>query len=1187
MIRLTHLRVNGFKQLRDINLTFPTRCCVLIEGLNEAGKSALFEAIYTALYGRGLVMRGGGRGQMDSLIGVGLAEAFVELGLTSGDVRLRIERHLHRGRANDGRLFIESLDGSIEQVRGVTRVNEEILVQLRDLDSEALLHSCFVQQKKLGQLEEVGRDRRQAILLKLLDLDRLTQLKERFAWRSREEFGLKTARDRQRLAELARCRMEAELECQTIQRQLRLVDIHEALDEADRKNALSEQLWKQMQEQVSLRDRFNEQISYIEALDTAAGLLERIREGCESIRKRTEDILAIDRELSEFDRIQGEILPARRAESRDLAALSERLANLVELETALKEWQARQGSLQALIAEAEALEKPRQGLASLRSDLAAAQRDRDRARGLRELGKKVEGLLTQIGESESTIHAEVARGARLTELTEQAGVLATSRAKLVAKENLLAAAQARASDTTTHYQRAQQVQALRRWVEASRGLEARRGSEETIRVYAAKASETRERAGFYGERVTSSTRLITISALLLPVGLAILLLMRGPVGSTLGGLLAIVGLIGVLLLQPRRQQAVAARDAALNEADDYARQARDERIRQETLLGKEVPDLEECRARLQALGLNEPEGIVPTETLIAQTEKDLRGGWTTEGLSDALEQAREEVRQLEIEVTKIREYISAEERRINSELQREGVSNPSTVQAVIGQIEADICKLQADRDGLKRKADELMSRLPSDWNVANLEREAEAAENSAHNLDIQVARLAEHVTNREHGIAQGLADEGLEDIQAARAAKDESDKKISVLHDRIGQVWDAEVDTLNRYSLPHDATAARQQVENRLSALSQEISDLERRLGQRVARQDDRERLLGEINDHEQRTAGWYKELETLAIAAQLTTRPANTEAENALLKAIQAERAKYDLSQIKSKRDQAAAAASRAEAGAIRAEEERASRLGAASDILHEFGIKDQNLVNRYAIGQMFPDFGVLATSDREWLGKQNIEIVAQLRSYSDQSQELGRELHISGANLDEAACIAEVESLELRKAICQRATPILDRVRDNILQAVLPSTLDYMRMMLPLLTAGRYHDAELDEETYKIRVWDAQAREYVEKDIYSGATQDQFSLALRLGFALAALPQERGARPGFIFLDEPTAGFDAQRRGALVELLTQGELAEHFDQIFLVAPEGAFPENPFPHHIQLVEGRVAAENLSQEIST
>jgi DNA repair exonuclease SbcCD ATPase subunit len=253
------------------------------------------------------------------------------------------------------------------------------------------------------------------------------------------------------------------------------------------------------------------------------------------------------------------------------------------------------------------------------------------------------------------------------------------------------------------------------------------------------------------------------------------------------------------------------------------------------------------------------------------------------------------------------------------------------------------------------------------------------------------------------------------------------------------------------------------------------------------------------------------------------------------------------------------------------------------ASQLLRELGVETQDDLDRQAITAMLPEFGILTASDRGRLDQQRLDTIARLRSLGDEGQRLERELHVNGTTLDEAVCVAGVERLELRKAICQRAAPIVERVRDNILQAVLPSTLDYMRAMLPLLTAGRYHDAELDEETYRIRVWDAQVHEYVEKDIYSGATQDQFSLALRLGFALAALPQERGARPGFIFLDEPTAGFDAQRRGALVELLTRGELAERFDQIFLVAPDGAFPENPFPHYVRLAEGQMVAENLSQ----
>lgn len=1028
MIRLIHLKVDGFKQLRDINLVFPPRCCVLIEGLNEAGKSSLFESIYTALYGRGLVMRGGGRGQIDSLIGTGLSEAYIELGLLSGNVCLQIERRLYRGKPNEARLLILNPNGSIEQeIRGVTRVNEEILAQLNGLDSEALLHSCFVQQKKLGQLEEVGRDKRQAILLKLLDLDRLVQLKERFTWRHREELGLQVAQDRLRLAELTRHCLEAEHECEVVQKQLRLVEAHEALDEADRQKMLAEQLWQRMQKQASLRDQYDAQITYIQALDRSAGLLERIIDSRNSIRNRTDDISSIDQDLNELDRVEGETLPTRKAESRDLTALLERLTGLAELETALKELQERQGRLQALADESEALEEPKQRLIALRGDLEAAEHDRDQA--------------------------------------------------------------------AAQYQRAQQVQALHRWTEAMRGQEARRGSNEIIKAYEDKALAAREQVQIHSDRVTSITRLIVVSASLLVIGLSILLLIRNVVGSILGSLFILVGLVGILVLRSKRRQALIERHAALAEAANYERQAQDERIRQQTLLGKEVPDLEECRARLHKLGLSEPEGLVSAEALIAQVEGELPEGWTIEKLDDALEQARERVRQLEV----------------------------------------------------------------------------------------QAARLTGEVENIERNIKEGLTGEGLKDIQAARAEKDRLEKEILALHSQIEQGWRAVADALNRYDLPHDATIARQWVENQLSALRQEISDLEKRLGRRAALQTDRERRLAEIQEHEQRIATWYEQLNAEAAITQFKAAPADEQAESALLERVHVERAKYNLSHIQNKRDEAADAASKAEADARRAEEEVESKLRVASEILYEFGVKIKDPLDRHTITQLLPDFGTLTASDRQRLENQKLEAVGRLRSYTDQVQQLENKLHIKGSDLDEAACVEEVKRLKLRKAICQYAEPILDRVRDNILQAVLPSTLDYMRMMLPLLTAGRYHDAELDEETYKIRVWDAEAREYIEKEVYSGATQDQFSLALRLGFALAALPQERGARPGFIFLDEPTAGFDGQRRKALIELLTRGELADRFDQIFLVAPDGAFTDNPFPNHIRLDNGRVVAENLSQ----
>jgi exonuclease SbcC len=190
--------------------------------------------------------------------------------------------------------------------------------------------------------------------------------------------------------------------------------------------------------------------------------------------------------------------------------------------------------------------------------------------------------------------------------------------------------------------------------------------------------------------------------------------------------------------------------------------------------------------------------------------------------------------------------------------------------------------------------------------------------------------------------------------------------------------------------------------------------------------------------------------------------------------------------------------------------------------------------------------------------------------------------ELRVGRGELDYDECRLRVVEADRRRTVCDYAAPVLESVRENILRAVLPGTIEHMRAMLPLLTCGRYHDCELDDETYKIRVWDARAGDYVEKEIFSGATQDQFSLALRLAFALATLPQGLGARPKFIFLDEPTAGFDGERRTAFVKLLTDGELAARFDQIFLISPEGIFDTNPLRHYVRLSGGKIVEENVS-----
>src|SRR6185437_14668314 len=101
--------------------------------------------------------------------------------------------------------------------------------------------------------------------------------------------------------------------------------------------------------------------------------------------------------------------------------------------------------------------------------------------------------------------------------------------------------------------------------------------------------------------------------------------------------------------------------------------------------------------------------------------------------------------------------------------------------------------------------------------------------------------------------------------------------------------------------------------------------------------------------------------------------------------------------------------------------------------------------------------------------------------------------------------------------------------------------------------------------------------------KSIFSGGTKDQFSLALRLSFALAALPQELGTTPGFIFLDEVMSAADDRRAFAIQELLTRGPVADNFAQILVVSHGKDIDASLFPYRLVLTNGKVAESNLPQ----
>jgi exonuclease SbcC len=187
----------------------------------------------------------------------------------------------------------------------------------------------------------------------------------------------------------------------------------------------------------------------------------------------------------------------------------------------------------------------------------------------------------------------------------------------------------------------------------------------------------------------------------------------------------------------------------------------------------------------------------------------------------------------------------------------------------------------------------------------------------------------------------------------------------------------------------------------------------------------------------------------------------------------------------------------------------------------------------------------------------------------------------------------IGEIPSLEECKKECERlkrehrvrelSVRILETARRNITQRILPRTIDHMWRLLPLITNDRYRQVDLDPDTFRIKVYDERAGDWKEKNIFSGGTRDQMSLALRLSFALASLPQERGIAPSFLFLDEPLSSFDEQRKEALIRVITEGEIAERFDQIFVISHTPLLNPNLFHYYIVMEDGRI--KECSEEL--
>ena len=1005
MIHLKRLYAHNFKQLEEIELHFPDRARVLVQGKNEAGKSTLFEALYFALFGSALATESGARG-LEDLIRYQVEKARVELDLQVDARLFKIRRTIVRGKSNAWELDIQSGD-TVDEIRGNTAVNKRLIGEL-GFDGDALLNTCFVEQKKLERLEGLNRAKREESLAKLLNLDALVQVENDLKIRAEDKQELERLKQRADLAAIQAELPAFEDQLAKTESQLKLLDLRGAVQGALGETRAAEQLDAQIDALGAQREQVARGVERIAALKEA---MLNVKDARDAVERATDN-------ACEIERLRQEQSDARRAADA-ISTLQLRLGALRHLTR--------------LLQQLEQLRAARERHAQRAAQLAAAQ--------------------TRLGELSATVTHEETALAQVEARLREREISAALDAWLAARREALPEDEAAKVITEKQTARDQLVRRFR------------------IELYGG--------AALLIVLISLAVAAVALTfSLVAPTALGLAFL----IALACGGVAAVVALILV---------ARAARLwRGLTRVVEELGQTQGEARARASASDAQIARLQNAEARLAQLSLATPETIERARTQRDASGRDPR---SLEELRAAQNATRERL-------------VNA--RAVLTELQRQNAL-------------ADAAQAQAERARGERgaqKAEHILSawqpRLQTRADALGIALEAGALEGAWYDANAQVeqlkrrandaARLSQEIARREQQ-AQLFWTRARAAYEKARAVLPDAlmwnDRLGIGDYNAFGKNLRAEYDALGGDAVVKQA----REIEGELG----------RRQGERATRAQNAALLVARTR-------------EILAEIAQA----------NAL-----------------------------AESPTLRELEELAGRLQSRDPSANS--------------GQVSGDEATLRAKHRELVGR--------VHSLRDRQTQLERDLGLAGTALDAAACRTAWEEKVRESFVRERGVEIVSLARKRIVQKVLPATMDYMRRILPTLTRDRYHDAQLDPETYKIQVWDERAGasmgaqgggSFKEKNIFSGGTKDQFSLALRLAFALATLPQERGTAPSFIFLDEPLGSFDDERADALIYLLTEGEIARAFDQIFLISHVHV-NERLFTHRVVLENGRVVETDL------
>ncbi|MEO7020053.1 MAG: AAA family ATPase [Ktedonobacteraceae bacterium] len=1235
MIILKHLTVEHFRLLRQIDLHFPQRGSILIQGPNEAGKSTLFESIYFALYGEPLSADSTKREQtnLDELISYGEKIAIVTLAVSVGATELLITRTIEHGRGQKASLVIRRLGQPEEQpATSLAVVNQRIVRELGHLDGETLRNAGLIEQKGLGRLEHLSGAGREATLRRLLGLEKFTRLEEQFQLTPVDEKLLKESTEQLKLAELQARLPEVSTQLGESEAALDAVAVTENLAEIDQQEEEISEQYLALEHLDVQRNELKGRQNRIKQLKRANETLGQIIAAYDAMAEAQREMPELERQINNLERREREELPALEQRVHELSDLSKSFGTLEHmaadlltavgtikgLEQEVHEFERIQETLndldgqiehahllvdEAVQAQSEVEEQNRSGKPKLEARLLR----------LRALSEKLQALQKAEEQHAQTVVQN--------NLAEENGItlrkiwrdLQESEQTLEQVEKDARQVQQRAEAVEQRWRKVNIRRQLLDWqrlkglsqglADAERHLHSTHLAQEKLNNAEAEAKNRKNKGMFI------CLAIIVFFAISIAVAIAGIVSSSPPTYIICGLLVLILPIVGGLQggkwLKAKQEHdeayaamqegvnsvsmMVAARQAAVRMGGNHEALAHVER--EITSLGGSIPASVEAARQVLGQQPESAESIAELQQKLNESRDEAQGARNKVNGTIAATSA------LRNEYTRLQDQRKQEDWDVLDEKQR-------SISTRIEQLYAEIASA-AGQEGLPILIGEAGVRSTSPDHVASEGELKVHIDDTTRATEREIAILAGKMDVLPDLEAQvKIHGDALEILQARKQQMVERHEEFQASYpaQRIERAREQQVTLRDALRALQDALRLRVQplgvsfgqtsISTAETAARKQLEALHIALGNKETMQTRCSTYATLLKEHQESLSEHYRQLAKFSGSLGSWIVPLNPFAEALVALRLRCEREMQDANEsgiqgeFESLKLQEGALHARV-ALCMQEVEDVQERI---ASLLTQRSRPTSKGYTRHEVVAVWPLVSEHTPQDRVKLETQRLELGAELHRLEEQELALSQQLQTGGKKLDLAEACQRMKQQEQSYATKKHGSLMLKAVEERLMRKMLPRIEFYLQQLLPLLTAGRYHDLRLTTESdetsasggaLQLSVWEPAAAGYIPRSALSGGTADQISLALRLAFSIAALPRELGAAPGFVLLDEPLTSSSRERMQALVDIVTGEILGQHFEQVLFISHSNMFDPALFAYHVYVEDGLVIENNL------